>query len=990
MKEISEAEYLALTGNPSAEAQITAAGLTEGNIVAGKLVVPVGGTQLVNNSSTTPIVTQINTTNNTPGQTLITQSASVNRIASVSEIQYDELGNPISSTGPTTGTPITVPPVIPVVKNNTITTSTVAPVVATPAKSEVDTAPAATNFGASVQTFDDGTTLQTFDDGSVLATATDGSITSSPALTVDYTVNAQDAARAGLTADQLALLGGADATDPYIRARLDLPPLSEVQTLSGAIGNVNFGNIGNVVTTAITDIKVAAGNVGNAISDFFSSSTPNTVPTSSVTTSPETTNAGASIQTFDDGSKIQTFDDGSVLITDSEGGISSKPAPTEAGATTQIFDDGSVLTTSADGTVTSTPAPAASSVDTTPAPTNYGASIQTFDDGTTIQTFDDGSVLATGTDGSITSSPAPTEIGTTTQVFDDGSVLTTNADGSVSATNAVEGTNVATSADDVQAKAREGLTAAQLESLGGADATDPYIRARLDLPPLTTQPNLVDALTPTPDPVPVSEVFTTPADTNVGTTTQTFDDGTTLQTFDDGSVLATATDGSVTSAPAPVDSTVDPEASLAPGETIVPVDQIDTAPADTNFGTTTQTFDDGTTIQTFDDGSVLVTGTDGGLNATDAPVDNTQGYGIGDQGNVTADNIAQDPGSYTADELNAIADAQGVAGEEGNITSDSLAKDPGSYTAAELDAIADAQGVSAGDGPIDPTNTGIGTSADSAAAGANIQGLVQGAQQQQTIADQRKQINNGDWRVRLRLAPQSKYLYNASNPGILKPLQVTDGIIFPYTPAISTNYRATYSPYELTHSNYKGYFYQSSYVDAIQLTANFTAQDTNDANYLLAVIHFLRSATKMFYGQDTERGSPPPVVYLSGFGDYQFREHSCLISNFAYNLPADVDYIRAGSPNNVGLNLTSIRDRQSVATNSIFGSINRLAAAFLTKGAVTNPPAPPTLGLNRPTYVPTKMEIQLTLLPIQSRNQVSNQFSLKGFANGDLLKGGFW
>ena len=331
-----------------------------------------------------------------------------------------------------------------------------------------------------------------------------------------------------------------------------------------------------------------------------------------------------------------------------------------------------------------------------------------------------------------------------------------------------------------------------------------------------------------------------------------------------------------------------------------------------------------------------------------------------------------------------------MAGEEGNITSDSLAKDPGSYTAAELDAIADAQGVSAGDGPIDPTNTGIGTSADSAAAGANIQGLVQGAQQQQTIADQRKQINNGDWRVRLRLAPQSKYLYNASNPGILKPLQVTDGIIFPYTPAISTNYRATYSPYELTHSNYKGYFYQSSYVDAIQLTANFTAQDTNDANYLLAVIHFLRSATKMFYGQDTERGSPPPVVYLSGFGDYQFREHSCLISNFAYNLPADVDYIRAGSPNNVGLNLTSIRDRQSVATNSIFGSINRLAAAFLTKGAVTNPPAPPTLGLNRPTYVPTKMEIQLTLLPIQSRNQVSNQFSLKGFANGDLLKGGFW
>jgi hypothetical protein len=92
----------------------------------------------------------------------------------------------------------------------------------------------------------------------------------------------------------------------------------------------------------------------------------------------------------------------------------------------------------------------------------------------------------------------------------------------------------------------------------------------------------------------------------------------------------------------------------------------------------------------------------------------------------------------------------------------------------------------------------------------------------------------------------------------------------------------------------------------------------------------------------------------------------------------------------VGLNLVSIRDRQSVATNSVFGQLNRLATAFLTKGGITEPPAPPTLGKNSPAYVPTKMEIQITLLPVQSRNQVSKQFSLKGFANGDLIRGGFW
>jgi hypothetical protein len=219
---------------------------------------------------------------------------------------------------------------------------------------------------------------------------------------------------------------------------------------------------------------------------------------------------------------------------------------------------------------------------------------------------------------------------------------------------------------------------------------------------------------------------------------------------------------------------------------------------------------------------------------------------------------------------------------------------------------------------------------------------------------------------------------------------VTDGIIFPYTPAIDTTYRANYETYDLTHSNYRGYFYKNSYVDAISVKAVFTAQDTNDANYLLAVITFLKSVTKMFYGQDPQRGAPPPLVYLSGLGDFQFNEHPCLVSQFQYNLPDNVDYIRAGSPNNVGLNFNNIRDRQSVATNSIFGSINRLAAAFLTKGAVTGPAGPPTLGLNRPTYVPTKMDINLTLLPVQSRQQVSQQFSLKSFASGDLIKGGFW
>jgi hypothetical protein len=97
---------------------------------------------------------------------------------------------------------------------------------------------------------------------------------------------------------------------------------------------------------------------------------------------------------------------------------------------------------------------------------------------------------------------------------------------------------------------------------------------------------------------------------------------------------------------------------------------------------------------------------------------------------------------------------------------------------------------------------------------AQVQALRDQARQQQTIRDQRQnKAQSGDWRVRLRLAPQSNYLYNDPQCGpVLWPLRNTDGVIFPYTPTIDTAYKANYTPYDLTHSNYRGYFYQGSYV----------------------------------------------------------------------------------------------------------------------------------------------------------------------------------
>ena len=270
--------------------------------------------------------------------------------------------------------------------------------------------------------------------------------------------------------------------------------------------------------------------------------------------------------------------------------------------------------------------------------------------------------------------------------------------------------------------------------------------------------------------------------------------------------------------------------------------------------------------------------------------------------------------------------------------------------------------------------------------------------QQATEQARYKQPGDQDWRVRISLSNSSNYLYNDLSPGILAPLKTSNGVVFPYTPSIETSYVANYEKYDLTHSNYRGSFYKNSAVNDISVRGTFTAQDTNEAAYMLATIHFFRSVTKMFYGKDAERGAPPPLVYLTGYGDYQFAGHPCVVTNFSYSLPSDVDYIRANNPNNYGTDLLNRRAAALSSPTAFSGQSARqaiLAAVGIPFGAAPAKPSPGPItnsvtNTARATYVPTKIEINVTLLPVQTRDQISKQFSLKEFANGKLIQGGFW
>ena len=256
-----------------------------------------------------------------------------------------------------------------------------------------------------------------------------------------------------------------------------------------------------------------------------------------------------------------------------------------------------------------------------------------------------------------------------------------------------------------------------------------------------------------------------------------------------------------------------------------------------------------------------------------------------------------------------------------------------------------------------------------------------------------------DWRVRISLAKGSNYLYNYGDSslrdaGILEPLRDTSGVIFPYTPAISVAYNAKYDTQSITHSNYNIHNYTGSSVDQVSVTGDFTAQDTTEAAYMLAVIHFFRSATKMFYGKDQNpnRGTPPPLLYLSGHGNYQFDNHPMVLTNFAYSLPIDVDYINAYPDGSGSINSVPLAPFQSpnTAKPSLLASgIQRLFGSGLQPGGMCKRPVfqKRPSGADVVTRVPTKISIQLTFLPVVTRNAITNKFSLKEYANGKLLRG---
>jgi len=201
-----------------------------------------------------------------------------------------------------------------------------------------------------------------------------------------------------------------------------------------------------------------------------------------------------------------------------------------------------------------------------------------------------------------------------------------------------------------------------------------------------------------------------------------------------------------------------------------------------------------------------------------------------------------------------------------------------------------------------------------------------------------------DIRARLALSPQSGPLfYKDGSNQLMAPLGQTDGVVWPYTPNINVSYSASYAGQNPSHTNYTQQSYGMSSVDQISVVGQFTANNQDEARYLLATLWFLKSATKSFYGTDQNRGTPPPVLRFSAHGVHMFKSVPVVITNTVQDFESNVDYI-------------------------------------------DTPLQPGSGSIGNMTRVPTLITINVTLQPVVSRS-AQQRFSLENYAKGRLVGG---
>ena len=248
----------------------------------------------------------------------------------------------------------------------------------------------------------------------------------------------------------------------------------------------------------------------------------------------------------------------------------------------------------------------------------------------------------------------------------------------------------------------------------------------------------------------------------------------------------------------------------------------------------------------------------------------------------------------------------------------------------------------------------------------------------------------GDWRVRITLP---NWVSFKTSP-VLSPLKDAGGLVFPYTPQVTISSAAQYSKIPTVHSNYTFQAFQSSDPGSITISGPFNVEDSTQALYWIAAVHFLRSMTKMFAGNDPKAGNPPPIAFLNGYGSYVFKHIPVVVQSMKIELGSDCDYISTEVSGSAMGEIADLADSVGGLADALGGALPDLSGVTSTVSSIAGgvgqvAALAGTFGLGGKTsgglaYVPTKSTVSVTLIPVYSRNAARN-FSLDRFVTGGYM-----
>lgn len=126
-----------------------------------------------------------------------------------------------------------------------------------------------------------------------------------------------------------------------------------------------------------------------------------------------------------------------------------------------------------------------------------------------------------------------------------------------------------------------------------------------------------------------------------------------------------------------------------------------------------------------------------------------------------------------------------------------------------------------------------------------------------------------------------------------------DMVTFDVMPTIGESRQATYDTFTPLHHPGEILKFKSTGARSWTISAKLISRNQEEASKNLRSINTIRSWVMPFYGEGTKAnsatgqylGAPPPILTLQAYGDQMIGPVKCVLENYDWRFPNDVDYI---------------------------------------------------------------------------------------------------